>query len=513
MSVLQTWTSAGGSRQRGRRALLAPVLATLTLAMASLDAGAASAATMGKWQLLADEAPVLPIHAALLRTGRVWLASGSSNDAAQFAAGIFRTVTFDPVTETYDDISTPWDVFCAGHSFLADGRLLVAGGTTGYPTADHFFQGSSDAYLFDPATDTYGALPDMTSARWYPTAVTLGLGSVYVLAGIDGSGNGDVVDPEIYSPGTGTWTALPPTDVWPLYPSLTVTTTPGRLFYSGSYVFQNKGVQAGFLDWTSSTITPVGGLREPDQRDQSMTVLLPPAQDQRVMVIGGGSPPPPVGLGVAIDDVDIVDLDAPQPAYAAGPPLANPRMHVSAVVLPDRTVVAIGGGRIREGDPVYAAEVYDPVANSWRTLASGSVPRLYHSFALLLPDGRVLVGGNNPDGVQDKRIEIFSPPYLFKGQRPVIAAAPTVASYGGTSQVQVTQAQKIATVSLVRPAAVTHSMDTEQRLVDVPFTRSGDSLLLSIPADPLLAPPGWYMLFAVNKQGIPSVASWIRIGP
>jgi hypothetical protein len=292
-----------------------------------------------------------------------------------------------------------------------------------------------------------------------------------------------------------------------------VTTTPGRLFYSGSYVFQNKGIQAGFLDWTSSSVTPVTGLHEPDQRDQSMTVLLPPAQDQRVMVIGGGSPAPPVGLGVAINNVDIIDLDTANPVYVAGAPMANPRMHVSAVILPDRTVAAIGGGRVREGDPVYPAEIYDPATNTWRTVAAGSVPRLYHSFALLLPDGRVLVGGNNPEGAQDKRIEIYSPPYLFKGARPVISSAPTEATYGSVSRIQVGQAHKIATVSLVRPSAVTHSMDTEQRLVDVPFTRTGDVLVLDMPTDPLVAPPGWYMLFAVNKQGVPSVASWIRLGP
>lgn len=502
---------------RGARVLVAAALGGLVVA--SLPTGGSAApppkpGSVGQWELLPYESPVLPIHAALLRTGRVWLGAGSSNDPDEFAAGSFRTATWDPVAGTFNtDIRTPWDLFCAGHSFLADGRLFITGGTIGYPTEEAFFKGSPEAYTFDPVVEHYRRQPDMAVGRWYPTQVTLGDGRVYVIAGIDQTGLADAVVPEIFDPSSATWTELPETAVWPLYPALFLTAERGTLFYSGAHVFANKDIAApGFLDIPTSALTPVPGLFEPDQRDQAASVLLPPAQDQRVMVIGGGSPPPPVGVGVGIANVDVIDLKVASPQYTAAAPMAFPRMHVSAVLLPDRTVLATGGGQVREDQPVYAAEIYDPMADDWRTVASASVARLYHSFALLLPDARVLVGGSNPGDFMEHRLEIYSPPYLFRGGRPQIEFAPGEARYGEAIRIETSQATRIASVSLVRPSATTHSRDTEQRLVDVPFSRTGSSLELLVPGDPLVAPPGWYMLFVVNDRGVPSEAAWIRLG-
>jgi hypothetical protein len=191
-------------------------------------------------------------------------------------------------------------------------------------------------------------------------------------------------------------------------------------------------------------------------------------------------------------------------------------MHVSAVLLPDRTVLATGGGRSENQDAVLPAEIYDPVANVWRTVASSSVPRFYHSTAVLLPDGRVVTMGSQPgDGSRETRIEIYSPPYLFKGSRPVITSNPATMSYGGSYSLQLsTAAKNIKYVSLMRPMATTHSTDTEQRLVDLPVsgTRSGSSLRVTVPTNQNLAPPGNYMLTVVDKNGIPSVAKWVHLG-
>jgi hypothetical protein len=144
-----------------------------------------------------------------------------------------------------------------------------------------------------------------------------------------------------------------------------------------------------------------------------------------------------------------------------------------------------------------------------------SVPRTYHSEAILLPSGQVATLGSQPLGYQSEtRIELFSPPYLFKGQRPSINSAPSHATYGGSYNVGVTLAPSatLSHIVLVHPASVTHSDDPNQRLVELPFTGANGNFVATIPSNPNLTPPGWYMLFADDNQGRPSVASWVHIG-
>jgi hypothetical protein len=229
------------------------------------------------------------------------------------------------------------------------------------------------------------------------------------------------------------------------------------------------------------------------------------------MIMGGGSLP----SGASLDSVDIIDLSAAVPTYTPGPPMLHARMHVNAVLLPDRTVFATGGASGREMDPVFESEIYDPQANTWTAAASSRIARMYHSFALLLPDGRVLVGGSNPPEMEaELRLEVYSPPYLFAGPRPVINSAPAAAGYGDRIRIDTTQAGSIKWISLIKPSAATHSLDTEQRVVDVRWhavPRTG-LVELKMPTDPNIAPPGWYMLFVTTSDGVPSEASWIKIG-
>ena len=111
--------------------------------------------------------------------------------------------------------------------------------------------------------------------------------------------------------------------------------------------------------------------------------------------------------------------------------MANRRAFHNTTLLPDGTVLVTGGGTALDGydisKAVLAAELWSPATETWRTLAAAAVPRLYHSTALLLPDGRVLMAGSGNDGpaVNQTQAELFSPPYLFKGARPTISNAPT----------------------------------------------------------------------------------------
>ena len=197
--------------------------------------------------------------------------------------------------------------------------------------------------------------------------------------------------------------------------------------------------------------------------------------------------------------------------------MAYPRSYLNLTPLPDGTVLATGGGTTTNGgdvsDGVLPAEDWDPATGQWTTWASMAEPRLYHSIAMLMPDGTVLVAGTGdlPGVPNEFNAQIFSPPYLFNGPRPTITSSPSVVQYGSNFQVSTPDAASITSVSLIRTAAVTHSFDESTRRVSLPFTASNGVLNVQAPANGADAPPGNYMLFIVNSNGVPSVASWVHL--
>jgi hypothetical protein len=355
----------------------------------------------------------------------------------------------------------------------------------------------------------------------------LGNGDVISLGGLGEDSSGTVAT-QYFSATQQRWLGLNEANqswsFWGLYPSM-ILMQDGRLFYTGSHVFGNglPGSGASIYDYGANTITPVGGLQNKDQRDQSMSVLLPPAQDQKVLTIGGGninSNPDANRL------TDVIDLKPAIPAYAPGPLLptgtltgnvpetnTQGKMYVSAVLLPDGKVFETGGGLHNRADPVYEASMYDPVNNVFTPdMAVDPVPRTYHSSAFLLPDGRVMAVGDNPgNGTFDMRISVYSPPYLFRGARPQILNMASAEWTYGTAKT-ITVDGPILKAELIRPEAVTHSSDPNQRLVDLPMTVTGNTIGLNLTSNPNLAPPGWYMLFVVGTNGVPSVANWVHVG-
>lgn len=255
------------------------------------------------------------------------------------------------------------------------------------------------------------------------------------------------------------------------------------------------------------------------------------------MILGGG--PEDEGTpvrGRATQRVAVVDFKMTEPVYQIKKPLNHERMHVNAVLMPDRTVLAVGGGVTREasvqtnvvdpqgGREVFEAEIYDPLKDQWSITAAATVARLYHSVALLLPDGRVVAAGGNPDKgsqvnwlppdpLEEQRLEIFSPPYLFKkNSRPVIQNVQQEITYGAGIAIRTAQPNQIKWINLIMPGLTTHSFNGTQRIVDVPFTTAvPDKLNATIPVNKDLAPPGWYMLFLTDNDGVPSVASWVHL--
>ncbi len=215
----------------------------------------------------------------------------------------------------------------------------------------------------------------------------------------------------------------------------------------------------------------------------------------------------------------IADLSQANPAYAAAPQLMMPRMHLCATLLPDRTVLVNGGAMMEESaaDAAFDAEIYHPDpgggagAGRWRR--DSRVPRLYHSVALLMPDGKVVTAGSNPQRkTEELRIEVYWPPYLFAGERPVCRpdAGRGELRRGG---LRPGAGRRRDRLGLPHPPGRHHPLsDAEQRLVDVPHqVTAADRVSLALPGSGNLAPPGWYLLFAVNTAGVPSEASWVHL--
>jgi hypothetical protein len=211
----------------------------------------------------------------------------------------------------------------------------------------------------------------------------------------------------------------------------------------------------------------------------------------------------------------VIDMTKPSPAWRQTTPMAFARTQHNLTILPDGSVLATGGGSVSDvfntDAAVLAAELWSPTAETWTTLASMQVPRLYHSTALLLPDGRVLSAGGGRFGVDQPSAEIFSPPYLFKGPRPTIATAPTQIAYGASFTVTTPNAAAVAAVSLIRAGSVTHAINMDQRFLSLTFQKGSGTLTVQAPANGNLAPPGYYLLFVLDGTGVPSVASIIKV--
>ncbi|MFG3659961.1 galactose oxidase-like domain-containing protein [Streptomyces sp. NPDC047706] len=495
--------------------------------------GTAQECADGRWDVLPVQNPVRSMHSVVLHNGKVLLIAGSGNDTDMFEAGTFTSAVYDPQTGDYEVIPTPDDMFCAGHVQLSDGRVLIMSGNKGYPSADGTigYQGYKDSYIFDPTTETYLKTNDMNDGHWYPSATILGNGDVISFGGLKEDSTGSVTA-ELWSEDEQQWQPLWKVNqtwsYWGLYPSM-ILMQDGRLFYSGSHVFGNNipGTGSAIYDYDANTITQVPGLQNKDERDQSASVLLPPAQDQKVLTLGGGNID---SNPVANRLTDVIDLKQPNPSYVAGPPIPQGtvdlgngpvpqtgnqgKMYVSAVLLPDGKVLETGGALHNRANPVFESSIYDPETNTFDPVAADPEARGYHSSAFLLPDGRVMTTGDNPgNGTWNHNVSIYTPPYLLKGERPEITSViDTEWNYGDTQRITVDR--PIAKAELIRPAAVTHSSDPNQRFVDLPLSVDGNNIDLNVTSNPDLAPPGWYMLFAVDANGVPSVAEWVHLsGP
>ena len=478
-------------------------------AQANAVAAAADPAVSGVWSGVVNT-PVVPVFSAMLPNGKVlmWDSVGEGPAESYDDHSFTRAAVWDPATNTSKRVDVQgYNIFCAGYVQLSDGTVLVAGGNR-----NRALSGIRQTHLFDWRTETWRRGPDMAAERWYPSVTALPNQEALILGG--GPQNAEVYQ-------TNQWVRLLTGFTTPssrLYPLLTVRP-------DGDVDMVGTGTLMRTLRTSGSGAQVATSVRDAINRDYASFATF---RVGKTLVAGGGIVSEDGKSSVPTRTAVIVDSNAATQAQPTGSMATSRRQH-NLTVLADGNVLATGGlsavtgdGGVNLANPVYAADLYDATAGSWRTLAAANRIRQYHSTAILLPDGRVMTGGGGicaecqRVGYLEKNIEYFTPPYLYgaDGQpapRPAITAAPESAGYATTFAVTSPQAGSIARAGLIGLGAPTHGDDQGQRYVPLTFSTSGTTLTMTSPANVNVAPPGYYMLFVVDGNGVPSVARMVKL--
>ncbi|MFL6473906.1 MAG: galactose oxidase-like domain-containing protein [Nitrososphaera sp.] len=498
------------------------------------NGGKVTAQSAGSWDPTINQPlQTSAIHAALISDGRVFWLSGSDN-YTPWADGPFYHGIWNPDGSFGSTNTLGEDLFCCGMSMLANGNVLLAGGTLEYDsqTLNGKWHGASYAYEVDWSSGSVGNRTQMAHGRWYPTQITLPDGKVVVVQGLDEYGtNSRLV--EFYDPQTRQWqikldpsgtvTYCVGTGAEAYYPEAGKTCYgPGaapflslyprmHLMPSGLIASVGAGVDDRVYDpstgkWVFRGTTIV--------RHYGTSVLLPlentDTEKGKILVCGGSTP-------TATDDATKV-AEIATPSGTNGLARRNTqsmnyaRKHLNPVILPTGQIVIFGGNLRGAQSPVLYPEMFDPVSETWSLLPAATVPRMYHGLALLLQDGRVWTAGTTPNAqTKEIRVEIFKPWYVSE-TRPTISDGVTGGAYGGTITIPTQNAADINKVSLIRVSATTHHYNTDQRLIWLQITsKTSSSVTVKAPINNKLAPPGYYLVHVLNGAGVPSTGKFIKI--
>ncbi len=446
----------------------------------------------GKWGTL-ENWPLVSIHAVLTPGGNV-LTYGT--DGLGHQTGRFIYDVWDPALGGLSTghmtlpNATGTDIFCSAQVLLPQGDIFIAGGDN-FVDGETTQTGNSDANLFAPAANTLSRAGNMHRPRWYASTTTLPNGETYIQGGTGGADH-----PEVRA-SDGSFRLLPldTRAIDAIYPRNFVAPD-GRIF--GIDIAGNMYFIAADL----TTLTPAGNVSVTG--GGASAALYAPG---KILLIGGNS-----------DGAVTIDINGQQPQVTDTTKLASRRDLVNATVLADGRVLATGGsGGWNQAVGINnSAALWDPATGQWSIGPDGAVARLYHSMALLLPDASVLVaGGGAPGPFTNSNAEIYYPPYLFDATgalaaRPQITAAPASIVPGGSFAISVGAQDTIARINLIKTGSVTHSWNMDQRSTGLAFTQSGTSIMLTAPANSNLMPPGYYLLFALNSEGVPSIARIVK---
>lgn len=466
---------------------------------------------------------VNPIAVANLPNGNVLMWSAYQefsyegdigNAAGQTYTGIFNPATYSSLQTVVT--SPAADMFCPGTTLLPNGNILVNGGSSSPKTS-----------IFNPSTNTWSADADMNIPRGYEANTLLSTGSVLTFGGSWSGGEGGK-NAEVWTSGSG-WaelTGVPETNVIGPDPQ-GVYRGDNHLWLfaqSGGNVFQaGPSAQMNWITTSGAgTIQPAGNRGSDSYSINGNAVLY---DIGKILKVGGAPAYQQNGSTTtyATNSAYQINISAAPVQVKQLTGMTYPRAFSSSVVLPNGSVVVVGGQSIpqpfTDTAAVLTPEIWNPSTQMFSLLNPMQTPRTYHSTALLLPDGRVFVGGGGQCGTgcveNHLNAEILTPPYLLNSNgtlatRPVIQQAPTSAALGGS--ITVTTNSAITSFALMRLSSITHTVNNDQRRVPLTIaSSSGQSYTLTIPSDPGIVLPGYYMLFALNSQGVPSVSTTIQI--
>lgn len=490
---------------------------------------------MGTWELQAAPLDTTGVHACVMpdETVLYWSYDELEENNVDRCKWQLWDEAGGPVEPTARILSR--NLFCAGHCWLGDGRLLVAGGqswnwvTQGIWGADH------DIHTYSPIDRTWTRHKDMPAGRYYPTCLTLTDGTALIVSGAwtRVPSNGLNHDYEIFDGRTNELTQRKPfnpgfmkaDELYPFMQLLPDGTATGLVWVHAGRDSRLFSPATG--TWLAPTFTTTGGGNR-NYPQQGAAVMLPLRPEDnyrtRVLLVGGGES----GSDDATNTAQIFEFNRGNPAASryrepAGGRQRHRRFMGDAVVLADGSVLVCGGASGGSADHSHAAvmecEVFDAASESFRPEAPILQKRMYHATAVLLPSGRVAVAGHtehwNPnEPVEDHTIEVFTPDYLSRGARPRLTGLPGVVAYGELAQLRTPDAASIQQVALVRSGTVTHTNNMDQRWVGaVVEKREADALWIRIPRDRAVLPPGPYMAFLLNGDGVPSVARFLRVDP
>lgn len=475
----------------------------------------------GQWSGVIDW-PLVAIHSGLTADGKV-LTYGTDQQGRQGGQFVYDLWNPELGFSADSHLTLPnavgTDLFCSAQ-ILVPGTddMLLAGGDIRGLNLGGVNRGVADANLFNATSNTLNATVAMNFARWYPTLTTLPNGEILVQGGIDENGV-PVTVPEIYNSQSRSWRRLDgaSNNVNWWYPRNWVAPNGSVFGLSGNDMYRINTSGAG-------SYARLGGTTGSNNGYTSTAVMFRPG---RILQIGGGVPAasnPVVNASAQVSEYDIRGSD---PVVTERPGMQYPRHWSTSTVLPDGNVLVTGGSAAANylKGVARAAEIYNPQSQRWLTAASAREERLYHSTAILLPDASVLVAGGGAPAAFDAagnatppnlNAEIYYPPYYFdanNNRRTLsnLVSAPDRIAVGQSFSITPVDSSSIQQVNLIKTGSVTHSFNMEQRFVPLSFTNQGGQLRVNAPANLNIAPPGFYMLFTVDNNGVPSKAEIISI--
>ncbi len=459
----------------------------------------------GRWSEVIDW-PHVAVSASNLPDGRVVTWSASQKTSFPRGTEFTYASTWNPITNRFIEVNNSYhDLFAAHLSLLEDGRLFVSGGNNHVKTSS----------VFDFKNNVWTRLDDMNRGRWYPTNVSLPSGEVFSALGSSGGRY-----PEVWNEKTG-WKVLTGVDLtspilqyknyyerewWPLLHVAPL----GYVFHSGPTPLMHN-----ISTKNLGNILQVGAENRDWYPKHGTTIMY----DEGKLLVAGGAIS---GLNKQSSNKSmLIDINSTTPKVTAIDAMKYPRKFHNGVMLPTGEVLVVGGNKsgikFADKDSVLPIEIWNPQTKKWREGAEISVPRNYHSIALLMPDGRVLsAGGGLCNCIADHMdAQMYSPGYLFKSDgslanRPSIMVAPDTIRNG--QQFTLQSDAEIKKFSLIKMSATTHAVNSDLRYLAPAFTSLGNGqYTLTAHANRNILTPGYWMLFAINQKGVPSIAKIVRV--